>query len=473
MPIKTDMPNGFHSRPLASGNVEFIFVVDGEEIVRGQCTPDELGSIITGMLSSANSAAMMSDSDRSIKSWGGPAIIPVSYWQAGYAAKLGETVLTAQTGDTVIAFQVPPTNLRTMARFLISAEWKTPGVSIRRALRMLTNAVAGELRGFSVLCRDRMAAALRRTSVRLKSLASGQSLRKLVTIRLGPGIPVPILKPANECIYCGAKVYSERPGIRRHPLGGEHIVPEGLGGKLELPLASCQSCEEITGATVEGDVLGNTLKALRAHLKLRKPGGNPFPKSLPIGVSEVGKKDRIVNIEIDDYPIMLNVPGYAEPGFFRNASEEFPLGNGFYIAMLRWDQRTLLKKYGITSFTSARWDNAMFSRMLAKIGHSLAVAILGKDKFAPLLKPLILSGDRMGNQYIGGEPFLEKTRKELHTVALGYRRYEGKDYVVATIRLFAQHQTPTYTVVVGESLESAIAKFRRVFSRRISSIARR
>jgi hypothetical protein len=56
----------------------------------------------------------------------------------------------------------------------------------------------------------------------------------------------------------------------------------------------------------------------------------------------------------------------------------------------------------------------------------------------------------------------------LHELGLGYQRANGNDYVVAKIRLFADHGGPTYFVVAGESLEAPIGKFKRVFSNMIS-----
>jgi hypothetical protein len=47
--------------------------------------------------------------------------------------------------------------------------------------------------------------------------------------------------PVGRCIYCGATRYS----MDRAKLGKEHIIPEGIGGNLELLEASCFRCEKI------------------------------------------------------------------------------------------------------------------------------------------------------------------------------------------------------------------------------------
>jgi hypothetical protein len=86
---------------------------------------------------------------------------------------------------------------------------------------------------------------------------------------------------------------------------------------------------------------------------------------------------------------------------------------------------------------------------------------------------MILTGSTDQFNHIGGDPFLFPPSKALHELSLGYQRANGKDHVVAKIRLFANNSGPTYFVVVGESLEAPIAKFKRVFSNKISAMVAR
>jgi hypothetical protein len=75
-------------------------------------------------------------------------------------------------------------------------------------------------------------------------------------------------------------------------------------------------------------------------------------------------------------------------------------------------------------------------------------------------------------KYVGGvlQP-IARPGGPLHAVALGYRKIKKTTYVVARIQLFASHNGPTYEVVVGPSLESSMARFRRVFSSKMVLIA--
>jgi hypothetical protein len=61
----------------------------------------------------------------------------------------------------------------------------------------------------------------------------------------------------------------------------------------------------------------------------------------------------------------------------------------------------------------------------------------------------------------------------LHYLALGYQKIKGETYLVAHVRLFAGYGGPTYAVIVGQSLESPMARFKRVFSSRISRMLAR
>ena len=103
----------------------------------------------------------------------------------------------------------------------------------------------------------------------------------------------------------------------------------------------------------------------------------------------------------------------------------------------------------------------MLCRMLAKIGHSFAVAELGERKFRPLLCDLIRKGEIAALNLIGGAPEWQGQRKSkaLHEIGLGYQHHNGKTYVVAKIRLFAAHDGPAYYVVVGDSSNLLLSDF--------------
>jgi hypothetical protein len=141
---------------------------------------------------------------------------------------------------------------------------------------------------------------------------------------------------------------------------------------------------------------------------------------------------------------------------------------GFRVLVLQYNEQKLRRDYGITASASPYWDTHMLYLMLGKIAHAFATAELGRGKFVPALPEMILTGKPDKFNHIGGDPEPDPPSAALHQLGLSYQRANGKDYVVATIQLFSNKSGPTYHVVVGESRESAIARFVRVFSNRIS-----
>ena len=65
-----------------------------------------------------------------------------------------------------------------------------------------------------------------------------------------------VLPPANICIYCQSK---------DHDGSHEHIVPEGLNGRMELPNATCAECKVKINRQVEGPLLSTHYKRLRVE----------------------------------------------------------------------------------------------------------------------------------------------------------------------------------------------------------------
>gem|GEM_PF-1646012 len=73
-------------------------------------------------------------------------------------------------------------------------------------------------------------------------------------------------RPVGRCIYCGSPEWSAGQ-VRK--LGDEHIIPEGLGGKLLLPEASCKDCEGLT-SKFELEWLRSAFYTVRVQKRARK-----------------------------------------------------------------------------------------------------------------------------------------------------------------------------------------------------------
>jgi hypothetical protein len=464
---------GFRIEALVDGNVLFAVVDGGRDVVSGVLTGQEAGQMATALLTQCVEAFANTGKSAPPVPTQFQAISNIRFSLGGNSTT-GRLTVIIQAGEATVGLAVDIASVRDLARGLIRMayhpQFSPPTFTLLRDL--FADFFAG-LRGWGGVFSARLKAASRPRAISFSSWISGRSLRICRTIDLSPNADLPGYAPIKSCIYCDATVYSEEPEVRRAPLGAEHIIPEGLDGKLELPEASCRRCEAAT-ARLERDVLLRTMKAVRLYLQIKGKRRSSRPRTLPLTDSTGGDgKDRIVQIPVEDYPVAFNMPLMGAPGVFTGGPGGSQPFTGFTMIPFRLDHRVLRLKYGIKSFALPVWDTHMLLRMLAKIGHAFAVAELGLSQFKPLLCDVIRTQAEDAFNCIGGEPHIERRSTALHELGLGYQRANGKDYVVARVRLFAGHYGPTYYVVVGESLETPIAKFKRVFSRRISRMLAR
>jgi hypothetical protein len=99
----------------------------------------------------------------------------------------------------------------------------------------------------------------------------------------------------------------------------------------------------------------------------------------------------------------------------------------------------------------ASFHPQLFSKMLAKIGHSFAVAEAA-GRFRPILSNAIIGREPWLGGYLVGGDTLEVPPSEYQT-EVGLRRVNsatGQEYLMARIRLFGDLGAPVYYVVVGE-----------------------
>jgi hypothetical protein len=260
--------------------------------------------------------------------------------------------------------------------------------------------------------------------------------------------PAGKLGPANECIYS--------TGFDPHDdfeLTKEHIIADGLGGEVELLKASCHDCAEKT-SQIELVCLREMLQPIRQLLKL---GRLRKPKALMM--AKTSKSESLDDAEWreaqpNEYPLHLGLPVYLRPGLLERrkpAREVYyrePRSQSFlYIP----NAREYEPGEGIA--VESRFNAELFGRMLAKIAHSAAVALLGRRAFDPLLPQLIVGRYPFVSHLVGSpagavKPALDLddiTNGPLHEVTI----LRELDYFVAHVRLFAQFGFAGYEVVVG------------------------
>jgi HNH endonuclease len=258
------------------------------------------------------------------------------------------------------------------------------------------------------------------------------------------------------CIYCNEPQES--------PLTIEHIIPEALGGALTIPNASCDKCSDETHA-FEGHAM-NMTRAFRRQLGF--PQKHRGAKARALRGEErfvLMLDDKKVKVPIEEFPALLLSLVFPLPGILLNQTpEDKPLSGGVYSAELAEGfgekLNRIRKKYRASRIaimgiepTKRHGDEGDFGRMLAKIAHAYAVAELGWGNFRPFLTNIIRGIRPYNLPYFIGSP-LGKTPPytDLHQLEIDQGALSVGKFIVVKIRLFANRDTPTHYVVVGEKI---------------------
>ncbi len=253
----------------------------------------------------------------------------------------------------------------------------------------------------------------------------------------------------GQCIYCGAPGSSVQ--LRR-----EHILAYSLGGDAVLPAATCSTCADVTSA-FEKHCANHMFLSIRVQHNVH----SRRPKRTKLPISETFEPapqlaPRIL-VPVADYPGILALPSFDPPGIV--TGREPTVGTG--LVMHHWlvtnDHDKRVKRLQDAGLKGVKiyeqFALAPFLRMLAKIGHAIAVAERGIDGFRPLLIDVILKGNASAPYYVGSATTRTPPAEPMKTWArIEDRTFRGKQYVVVFFRLFAYLGTPVYTVVVGEKV---------------------
>jgi hypothetical protein len=253
--------------------------------------------------------------------------------------------------------------------------------------------------------------------------------------------------PIGECVYCHAA-----PG--HDDLTLEHIVPDGLAGRLSLQKASCGDCQKITHKIEEFCLRRQFLEA-RTHLKMgrRRPkerlsalrvfrhsADEPFPN-----LSEVDW--RWENLPVSLHPWALQMPVFIPPGGEKRATYRLtPQMMDVYLSPDYMPR--LAATAGKKTLNMQPFSPDIFARMLAKIGHCAAVAALGLGGFKPWLAPYIRGVDMNFAHLIGCSGAASSFSP--HWSELIVSTDHGR--VTVFIRLFARLTLTRYEIWVGEPL---------------------
>jgi HNH endonuclease len=264
----------------------------------------------------------------------------------------------------------------------------------------------------------------------------------------------------GRCIYCGSD--GEGEGLRT-----EHIIPGGLGGRLELPEASCVNCEKETSA-FEGRVLGKIYGTTRAHFGVRREqtGKRRWPDNLPVPVSDdSGVSWKTVEVPISEHPDLFFAIKLQPPRLFSGV----PLDDtGFHNVLVdgmgdrdMWERAAKIATNKRIGLNRGGVHVDQFGRFLAKIGHSYAVAEIGINGFKPFLINAILNKRPMYlGHYIGGASAPGSQQPDVHELSRRKQQIGDRDIWIVRVHLFAdigvvRHGSPiptsmpAYDVAVG------------------------
>jgi hypothetical protein len=251
--------------------------------------------------------------------------------------------------------------------------------------------------------------------------------------------------PVGECIYT-------TPSNPQHEgeLTSEHIVAEGLGGRLELLDASCPGCCKIT-SEVERQCLRGPFQHARQLLKL---GRLRKPKAYVLARTKTQPDETDwQEVKGSQYPLQLLLQVYERPGILVGRPPHTEFAVRAHQAFLH-----IPGGYGVgdTVWTRSDFGSYVFGRMLAKIAHAAAVAVVGRASFEPLLPEVIVGGNPFLSHFIGSpdgdvNPVLgiQHVREEanLHEVSIA----RAQNYLIAEVGLFARLGFHPYEVVVGRA----------------------
>lgn len=249
-------------------------------------------------------------------------------------------------------------------------------------------------------------------------------------------------EPQNACIYCGTT---------GQPLTLEHIIPYALEGDLELPAAVCQLCQKTTW-WAENECLREMFLGARTHLRIRTRRKRQRPTTLPVGVFDGppelpmdmrSSNFRWLELPVDQHPHAIMLPTLPHPGMLVDRVD----GRGLTLTgtMMHLLRAPTHPGSGENHVVIQKLVPDAFARMLAKIGHGLAIAELGMNSLVPILPDFILRRRSDFSSVIGSSKFGRFGRTNLVEASL----HLEQGFVVARIQLFAKFGFQAYEVVTG------------------------
>lgn len=168
-------------------------------------------------------------------------------------------------------------------------------------------------------------------------------------------------------------------------------------------------------------------------------------------IDELGAIAKWQETPKDAHPWWLPAIGFAQPGVLLNAPEGYAPLHEFRLIPGQETVRRL-NRLGPKIGIEHRVDSNLFARVIAKIAHSFAVAMLGLNGFDPILQGVILGTSTDLARYVGGPPVAQDDRRPDPDILHSLRMVRQGPFWVVRLRLFAFLEgTQTYVIVVGRA----------------------
>lgn len=254
----------------------------------------------------------------------------------------------------------------------------------------------------------------------------------------------------GKCIYC------RKEGV---DLTDEHIIPLSLQGFLVFDDASCVPCARLTNKFESRVIQSLEHFRVRYNVNTRNPADRKKKIFFFWSKQADGTKKRVA-IPHSELPATAMLYKFGRANILQGWPPDTPI---FEWLPVPYSDGIALKaamdKYG--------WDGSLqfktipneFAQMLAKIGHSYAIAELSKvlggrafDSFVPLCVDIILGNAKNYSYVVGGSLELKKEADSTsdHFIGLGFIQQPWRPkLLVVTVRLFQQMGTPHHHIVVG------------------------
>ena len=255
---------------------------------------------------------------------------------------------------------------------------------------------------------------------------------------------------AESCIYCGSKSANRT---------SEHILAHSLGGRLEIPAASCSECARIT-SKVETHVAGKTYLQWRAAKRLRTRRQAAYPTQSSVILEYKDGRKKHLKLKVSDGLYIIIVPRFNLQFTYNNILHSRCTANAKFIPDLpdsRKIMENIIMENGARSLCieSGQMDSAKFAQVIWKTACGLYYLSDPKSLYASSATENALG---KGTIFIGGtseenpQVFLDIYSSDISN---GLRGSSGRVYSLESedhrnlwceVRMLTEMPFPAHTV---------------------------